>query len=322
MNKARLYSILDKIRKGNSTKEERDMLAQWYESAGEADADELFDEVGNIIDEMDRHSLEALEKQLSAPVKTRVIAIGGRWRGIRIAAAVLVLVFATIAGYRYFKGNPASGLRYTAGKGETRHIRLPDGSEVTLNAGSSLEVPGSFGSAERKVLLNGEAFFAVSKNEKAPFSVMSEDSVLVEVLGTSFNISAYGSHAETKVAVSAGKVAVSRASQRFGILAAGQQLAYDKNRRHFLLINDDNAAAWLKGIVAFRGNTLNEVAETLSRTYDKQVRLKPGVDGELQITGNFKKEQGIDNILKMICALHHLEYAYEDGLIVIGKLPL
>lgn len=295
------------------------MLVQWYESAGEADADELFEEVGDIIDKMDLPSLKALETQLSGAEKPRVIAFRSRWRRVGVAAAVLVLMLSTIVGYRYFRGGRPSLVVYSTGKGETRQIRLPDGSDVTLNAGSTLKVPESLSSGERNVFLEGEAFFSISKNEKSPFSIMSEDSVLVKVLGTSFNISAYSSNIETKVAVSTGKVAVSRAGQEFGVLTAGQQLTYNKASRLFSRINEKNAASWLQGIVAFRANTLNEVVETLSRIYNKRVLLKPDVDAALQFTGNFEKEMGIDNILQMICTLHDLEYAYKDNQIIISR---
>ncbi|WP_343306902.1 FecR domain-containing protein [Chitinophaga niabensis] len=322
MNRSRLYAILEKIKKGNSTKEERDLLVQWYEAADEADAEELFDEVGDIIDRMDLPSLKTLEMQLSDTEMPRVIPIRNRWRRLGIAAAVLILVFSTIGVYRSFKGSRLSMTVYSTGKGETRHIRLPDGSEVTLNASSALKVPESFLSEERSVFLKGEAFFSVSKSEKLPFSVLSEDSVLVKVLGTSFNINAYSSNIETKVAVLTGKVAISKADQQLGLFSAGQQLIYNKDSRLFSRTNEENADAWLKGTVAFRGNTLNEVVETLSRVYNKEIALKPGVNGELQFTGNFEKELGIDNILKMVCALHSLEYTYKNNQIVISRKQL
>lgn len=322
MNKSRLYSILEKIRRGDSTKEERDLLIQWYKTAGEADADELFSEVGDIIDSMDLPSLKSLEMQLSGAEIPKVITIRHRWRRVGVAAAVLVLIFSTIGVYRFFKGSQPSMMVYSTGKGETRHIRLPDGSDVSLNAGSALKVPESFLSGERSVFLEGEAFFSISKNEKLPFSVMSEDSVMVKVLGTSFNVSAYRSNLETKVAVLTGKVVISKAGQQFGPFAAGQQLTYNKSTRRYSRTNEDNADAWLKGTVAFRANTLNEVVETLSRIYNKQIKLKPDVNAELQFTGNFEKELGIDSILKMICVLHSLEYVYKDNQIVIGRKQL
>lgn len=322
MNKSRLYAILEKIRRGDSTKEERDWLVRWYEAAGEKDRDELFGEVGDIIDKMDLPSLKALKMQLSGAEMPRVVAIRNRWRTAGVAAAVLVLISSAIAGYRYFQAGRPSVTVYNTGKGETRHIRLPDGSDVTLNAGSTLKVPESLSSGERCVFLRGEAFFLVSKNGESPFSVMSEDSVLVKVLGTSFNISAYSDNMETKVAVATGKVMVSRAGRQFGVLTAGQQLTYDKGSGHFSRINGENANAWLRGIVAFRGNTLNEVVEALSRIYNKQVRLERDVDGELQFTGNFEKEIGIDNILKMVCILHNLEYAHIDNQIIIRRKGL
>lgn len=321
MNKDQLHSILEKIREGNSTKEERDLLVQWYEAAIEADADELFNEVGDIIDKMDVSSLKELEMQLSEPGKPKMTAILNRWRLVGIAAATVVLIFSTIAGFRYFRNGEPVVMVYSTGKGEIRQIHLPDGSEVTLNAVSMLTVPESFESEERKVLLKGEAFFSVAKSENLPFSVMADDSLLVKVLGTSFNISAYGSNMEMEVAVSTGKVTVSKADRHFGVLTAGQQLAYNKTSRLFSRTSDRNAAAWLRGIVAFRGNTLQEVVETLNRMYGKQVLLQPGVNGALQVTGNFRKEQGIDNILQMICSLHHLEYTYKNNQIVIGRKP-
>lgn len=75
-------------------------------------------------------------------------------------------------------------------KGNAYELELADGTHVWLNAESELSYPTRFAGEMREVRLKGEAFFDVAKNPDCPF-VVRTDEVAVQVLGTSFNVSAY-----------------------------------------------------------------------------------------------------------------------------------
>lgn len=85
-------------------------------------------------------------------------------------------------------------------------LRLPDGTKVTFDIGSSFIYPKSFGGAGgREVSLKGEAFFEVARDEKRPF-IIHADGGRIEVRGTKFNVRAWGTDQHIVVAVQEGKV--------------------------------------------------------------------------------------------------------------------
>ena len=88
-------------------------------------------------------------------------------------------------------------------------VILSDGSTVTLEQGSQLIYPSSFGGGQRKVYLQGEAFFEVAKNPAQPFLIYTGISV-VQVVGTSFRIKANAGQSPDQIAVRTGRVLVYR----------------------------------------------------------------------------------------------------------------
>lgn len=89
--------------------------------------------------------------------------------------------------------------------GSRTNIVLPDGTEVSLNAGSVLRYCRGFGIRERDVTLDGEGYFKVAKNEKIPFFV-NTNGVQVKVVGTVFNVRAYDDDNYVMVSLLEGRV--------------------------------------------------------------------------------------------------------------------
>jgi len=118
---------------------------------------------------------------------------------------------------------------------------LEDGSVIDLKPNSSVEYPGKFSAAERKVVLTGEAFFDVTKDKTRPFIISAAD-VTVKVLGTSFNVMAYEGANEISVAVKTGKVSVAKSKDRTSrnsqleeevILTPNQEVTYNTSQDLF-----------------------------------------------------------------------------------------
>ena len=91
---------------------------------------------------------------------------------------------------------------------ETRTITLPDQTEIVLNRYSSLTYPERFRGKDRKVQLQGEAYFEVSKDAAHPFKVET-GAIIVQVLGTHFNVEAYPEDTQVKTTLLEGSVSVS-----------------------------------------------------------------------------------------------------------------
>ena len=94
-------------------------------------------------------------------------------------------------------------------KGEKSHLILPDGSKVYLNSDSYLKYPAVFTKSERKVVLIGEAFFEIAKDQSHPFIVETKK-FNVKVTGTSFNLLAYDNDLESSVTLHTGKVVIEK----------------------------------------------------------------------------------------------------------------
>ena len=103
-------------------------------------------------------------------------------------------------------------------RGGQYQIELPDGSQVWLNAVSSLRFPTAFAGKERRVEVTGEAYFEVAKNATMPFKVgivtASENGTEIEVIGTHFNIMAYNDEAAVKTTLLEGSVKINQDRRR------------------------------------------------------------------------------------------------------------
>lgn len=157
-------------------------------------------------------------------------------------------------------------------KGGVYQVNLPDGTKVWLNAASSIKFPTTFAQlSQRKVELEGEAYFEVAKNKKVPF-VVSTSGQQVQVLGTHFNISSYADEGELKTTLLEGSVKVIAANTI--VLKPGQQSNLKRNGSGDLKVSTANIAqvmAWKNGFFHFEKENLHEVMRQLSRWYDIEV---------------------------------------------------
>ena len=134
--------------------------------------------------------------------------------------------------YCYLK--PAA-LQTVSTLADTRTIKLPDGTEVTLNHFSSLTYPEKFKGKHREVCLKGEAYLAVTKNQEHSFIVQTE-SVNVEVLGTHFNVESYPEDPEVKTTLLEGSVVVSnKANSVRMVLKPNESAIYNKVKKSMTL---------------------------------------------------------------------------------------
>ena len=186
----------------------------------------------------------------------------------RIAAAVVLLIGVAFA-IQYFSGTTVPMVAMETQSDVLRSVEMPDGSTIWLNRASSLEYPESFAGSERRVVLKGEAFFDVVRNEEKPFIVQT-DAGEVQVLGTSFNVRAYPGEDFEEVQVVSGKVAYnpSAVSQKTE-LVAGQWSKYEKKAKRLTPDNnaDPNRLAWKTGKAVFETTPMRKILETMEHMY-------------------------------------------------------
>lgn len=190
----------------------------------------------------------------------------------------------------YQPGGQAGELQYNTlrtPRGGQFRISLADGSQVWLNAGSSLRFPLAFGPGERKVELTGEAYFDIQPDAAKPFRVAVDGKAEVAVLGTEFNINAYTDEPAIRATLVSGSVAVT-AGGKTEKLQPGQQAAIADGAPVVETRPDmEEALAWRHEVFYFRNAGVTAVMRQLQRWYDVEVEFRGKVpdrrfDGEIQ----------------------------------------
>ena len=163
-------------------------------------------------------------------------------------------------------------------KGGQYQLELPDGSQVWLNATSSIHFPTSFTGTARRIEITGEAYFEIAKNPNMPFVVTVNNSE-VQVLGTHFNINAYNDEDNVKTTLLEGSVRFVN-DEHINILKPGQQAQLTKDGMTKVVSNVDvdEVVAWKNGMFAFENAGIETIMRQLSRWYDVEIEYKGKTD--------------------------------------------
>jgi transmembrane sensor len=188
-------------------------------------------------------------------------------------------------------------------------LELPDGSQVWLNAKSSLRYPIVFNGSSRNVELKGEGYFEVAKmmsnkKERVPFNVVvqradGEAISNIEVLGTRFNVSAYDSLLRTTL--TEGKVKVSSKSGATALLSPGQQSIQEGSAALTVADHADTeqAIAWVSGWFNFNNATIREIMEEAARWYSLKVIYQGGITDK-HFSLNLPRDIPISKMLQVL----------------------
>jgi len=227
---------------------------------------------------------------------------------VRVAAAVLLMVTIGISIWKLNTQLPSQNqVTVSTGSTQQKQITLSDGSVVLLGPSAKLCYPKTFASNSRQIeLKEGEAFFDIAHQEKRPFTVHTSAGVNIKVLGTSFKVKSYQIRKQLEVAVVTGKVAVSNEKGNLGTLIKDEFLTYNKNNGR-TAIGKIKASAFIK--FAFDGVSLNQVIAKLQYVYSIKILLNDSNLGKLKTTASFSSKQSPEEILDIICSLHHLRFS-------------
>lgn len=176
-------------------------------------------------------------------------------------------------------------------------VTLSDGTKVWLNSESSLTYPVAFGGAQRKVILKGEAYFEVNKNEQKPF-IAQTDHAEVYVLGTHFNINAYEDEKNEKVTLLEGSVRLSAGTDK-ALLRPGEQGIVELSRAGIekKKVNINQIMAWKAGYFVFRNNTIQDIMRQIGRWYDVEVVYQGDIP-KGTFGGTYSRNKDIHELLK------------------------
>lgn len=240
---------------------------------------------------------------------------------LRYVAIVAVILSIGWGGFRLIRSNQEKVLTYTevhVKNGEHKRIILPDGTSVTLNAGSYLRYPREFITDVRRIEMNGEAFFEVTRDEEKPFLIHTKDAD-VKVLGTSFNVKAFDMDEQLTVSVQTGKVQVDLPEAMMRLLP-DEQFVMDKTKGEFQKRNEDArlSTVWIKGGLYFNRTPMRTVVNELVRMYNRTIEFAPGAEYDDYIYGEHDNKS-LEAVLKSIQYSTDIKYRIENDKIVLYK---
>lgn len=221
---------------------------------------------------------------------------------LKIAATLLILVASFYAIRESSKTEPQNHeiaiISKTVAEGQKLTLTLADGTNIKLNAGSSISYPEVFSGKIREVVLTGEAFFKVTPNPDAPFIVRTGN-ISTTVLGTSFNINAYPEKDQVQIALVEGKVRVNSYDPKKKIeaevfLTPDEVATAQKDASEILVTPFDpsEVLAWKEGILYFGQVDFKEVVNHLERWYGVSIEIDPNkkIEPEWRFSGKFENK--------------------------------
>ena len=220
----------------------------------------------------------------------------------RMAGSVLLVLIPVLAfvGLFCIWPKPTEMLQCYVPLGEQRQLTLSDGTKVTLNSGSTLVYSDKFDNNQRKVFLNGQAAFEVTKNEHSPF-VVSTYAFDVTVLGTVFDVSAYPSSSQASVVLLEGQVSIDYPGGKT-LLEPGQLAKINKDGS--LAVSGVEALdyfSWRSGGFVLKKASMSDIIELLERQYGLEVRYNYSEKfSDVCITAKSAERMSLNSFLQLL----------------------
>lgn len=279
---------------GQSSEEEKNAIHKWLES-DEANK-KLF------IRERIRFDASIVATDEKDIIKKKPFQINYLLRrSLQIAATILLLIGSAFI-YNTYKIEKLSQTYQCihVPAGNRTNIILPDGTEVWLNANTSLRFPSTFSRKSREVILDGEAYFNVTKSKK-PF-VVKTDKYNVEVLGTTFDVESYSGDSVFKTALFTGKVKLYSEDQAENALYLnpGQTAQQIDNALQVSSTTDINIYRWREGLIYIENKSFDEIMSVFEKYYNVQIKIENNKLKELGYRGKLRIADGIDHALRVL----------------------
>jgi ferric-dicitrate binding protein FerR (iron transport regulator) len=242
-----------------------------------------------------------------------------------------------VVRYEWSTGDAEPELEYntiTTPRARKFAVQLPDGSKAWLNASSSITFPTAFIGKKRMVQITGEVYFEVSHvttesgagRERKPFVVfvnslpgIKQTGAAIEVMGTHFNVNAYGDEPVIKTTLLEGRVKVSNQSNKSALLMPGQQakIKGDGQLEVEKYVDIQDVTAWHKDLFIFNDLDIKLLMQQLARQYDYEIVFKEPVSGHYTLS--VMKQTAIDQILEALELAGGVHFKVEGRTIIVSQ---
>lgn len=293
MDKEQLYKFFE----GEASIEEGMEIRSWMEASEENKR--TFYKERKLFDAILLHAEQTVPEQRSKN-SSRGRTMRMEWLKM---VGVVMLTLALSYLHQQYKTNktPLAMNTISVPAGQRANITLPDGTNVWLNARSTIQYPTSFNDQKRMVILKGEAYFDVTKDKKRPF-VVQTDKYDVEVLGTKFNVEAYPEKEDFEAALMQGSVKVtSRLNIAQTVTLVPDQKAYLKDGKlQVAAVDDFNSYRWKEGLICFNNKSFLNIMDDFEKYYGIKIVINNRDLLKYYYTGKFRQSDGIDYALRVL----------------------
>ena len=239
---------------------------------------------------------------------------------MRYAAVILLFVSFSYVGWGYLKPDNCVTIRVEQGE-DVKKIVLADGSAVWLKEGSSLRIPEVFAENNRKLSLQGEAFFDIAKNANSLF-IVATDYVKVEVHGTSFHVNVNAGNKSVETVLVRGCISLHALNgKKILEMNPGERVAYswDENTCFTDHVDVNVCAVWRFNQLVFENTTLREIANQLSIKYNVNVNIKSSRLAQRRFRCVINEDERLPDVLEQLCYLAPITYRIESSEIYISE---
>ncbi len=243
------------------------------------------------------------------------------WKKLSAVAAVALLLLTTAVSVYYLTAHSNSQKVFAVEvpKGEKCKLFLPDGTTVWINAESKIEYASGFNFSDRTVTLTGEAYFEVAKQTNKPFIVKLHD-YDIEVKGTKFNVSSYAGEKYAVTTLMEGAITLHCNGKEYNMLP-GEMMKMNLQTKQLSLHRTDveQYHSWAEDRIEYSKITLEELFNRLSRLYDMEIHIEPGVDINKTLSVSFNNKETIDEIFYGISKVVPVHYKRQHNHIYVSK---
>jgi hypothetical protein len=206
--------------------------------------------------------------------------------------------------------------------GNAVQLQLSDGSNVWLNAASTIVYPVTFNEDERKVEITGEAYFEVahSNGEKLIPFIVNKGNMTITVLGTKFNVNAYYNEEDTKVTLLEGSLKVSNEHREL-IVKAGQQAVLNKERISLAnAVDVEQVMAWKDGKFVFNNTNIQPIMRQMERWYDlAPTQYENETAKQWEFNGEISRYSNASKVLQLLEKTGSVHFQLEGKRIIVSQ---
>lgn len=218
-------------------------------------------------------------------------------------------------------GNGAASNSLTTPYGGEYKVTLADGSQVWLNAGSSLKYPTAFHGNDRVVEINGEGYFEVAPDKTKPFRIFAHGTE-VKVLGTKFNLKAYEADKQVTTTLVTGAVAIQHGSASMNIkpnqqaVVVGDNIEIKNKSREEMT----RVLAWKNGLINLEGESVTSILQQIERWYNVDTQIEAGTPETTPIlTGTIERSEPLAKVLELLNTNLSVHFTLHDHTVVARK---